>query len=110
MNQYILYFFSLIFVITTIFSDFGLKIQIVSAADQRLETTQAERAILQAEYDNLQVEMAALEKKKEGQKGQTASIDRDISILKTKIKKITIRHKSKKFINKKVRRRNCSKR
>ena len=101
MNRYILYFFSLIFIITTIFSNLSLQTPIASA-DQQLENTQAERAILQAEYDKLQTEMAALEKQKEGQKGQSASIDRDISILKTKIKKSQLDIQAKNLLIKKL--------
>lgn len=102
MNRYILYFFSLIFIATTIFSNFSLKTPIVSAADQQLENTQAELAILQAEYDQIQKEMTALEKRKETEKGQTTSIDRDISILKTKIKKAQIDIKVKNLLIKKL--------
>ncbi len=101
MNRYILYFFSFIFVITLIFSNYTFKTPIAQA-DQKLENTQAERAILQAEYDRLQEEMAALEKKKENQKGQSASIDRDISILKTKIKKAGLDIKAKNLLIKKL--------
>lgn len=86
MNRYILYLFSLIFIITSLFGNYTYKVEI-AYADQQLANTQAERDILQAEYDKLQQEMATLEKQKESQKGQSASIDRDISILKTKIKK-----------------------
>ncbi|MFA6355133.1 MAG: lytic murein transglycosylase [Candidatus Paceibacterota bacterium] len=101
MNRYILYFFSLVFIITTIFSNQVYKIPTANA-DQQLENTQAERAILQAEYDKLQKEMAFLEKRKESQKGQTASIDRDISILKTKIKKAVLDIKAKNLLIKKL--------
>jgi len=100
MNRYILYFFSLIFLITSLFGNL-YKTPIVSA-DQQLENTQAERAILQAEYDKLQTEMAALEKKKESQKGQSASIDRDISILRTKIKKSQLDIQAKNLLIKKL--------
>ena len=102
MNRYILYFFSFIFIITSTFSNYSFQTPIVNAADQQLANTQAERAILQAEYDRLQEEMAALEKKKEGQKGQSASIDRDISILKTKIKKSQLDIQAKNLLIKKL--------
>jgi len=101
MNRYILYFFSLIFIIITIFNNFNDKIP-YTYANQRLETTQAERAILQAEYDRLQVEMAALEKQKDQQKGQSASIDRDIAVLKTKIKKSQLDIQAKNLLIKKL--------
>ncbi len=101
MNRYILYFFSLIFIFSLAFGNFIHKVPNINA-DQQLENTQAERAILQAEYDQLQKEMAALEKQKEKQKGQSASIDRDISVLKTKIKKSQLDIKAKNLLIKKL--------
>ncbi len=101
MNRYILYFFSLIFIITSTFGNYIYTTPIASA-DQQLANTQAERAILQAEYDKLQVEMAALEKQKQNQKGESASIDRDISILKTKIKKSQLDIQAKNLLIKKL--------
>lgn len=101
MNRYILYFFSLIFIFTLTFGNFIHQAPTVNA-DQQLENTQAERALLQAEYDQLQKEMAALEKQKDNQKGQSASIDRDISILKTKIKKSQLDIQAKNLLIKKL--------
>ncbi|MCX6754115.1 MAG: hypothetical protein NTV03_03625, partial [Candidatus Nomurabacteria bacterium] len=101
MNRYILYFFSLIFIFGLAFGNFIHQTPTVNA-DQQLENTQAERAILQAEYDQLQKEMAALEKQKENQKGQSASIDRDISVLKTKIKKSQLDIQAKNLLIKKL--------
>lgn len=101
MNRYILYLFSLIFILGLTFGNFIQNTPIVNAG-QQLENTQAERAILQAEYDQLQKEMAALEKQKESQKGQSASIDRDISILKTKIKQSQLDIKAKNLLIKKL--------
>lgn len=101
MNRYILYFFSLIFISSLAFGNFIYQTPIVNA-DQQLQNTQAERAILQAEYDQLQKEMAVLETQKENQKGQSASIDRDISILKTKIKKSQLDIQAKNLLIKKL--------
>ena len=101
MNRYILYFFSLIFVLSLAFGNFIHQTPIVNA-DQQLENTQAEKAILQAEYDQLQKEMAVLETQKENQKGQSASIDRDISVLKTKIKKSQLDIQAKNLLIKKL--------
>lgn len=101
MNRYILYFFSLIFIFALTFSNFIHQTPTVNA-DRQLENTQAERALLQSEYDQLQKEMAALEKQKENQKGQSASIDRDISILKTKIKKSQLDIQAKNLLIKKL--------
>ncbi len=101
MNRYILYFFTLIFIISTIF--FNLITYTPTArAGQELANSQAERVILQTEYDRLQAEMAQLEKQKIGQQGHTASIDRDIAILKTKIKKSQLDIKAKNILIQKL--------
>lgn len=101
MNRYILHFFSLILVISIVFTGFIYRISTVNA-DQRLETTQAERDILQSEYDQLQKDMAVLDKKIGKTKEESANINRDISILKDKIKKAQLNIKSKNILIKKL--------
>lgn len=101
MNRYILYFFSIIFIFTTIFGTFTYKIPAVYAG-QELENAQADRARLERELSNLEAEIAAKQKELNSQKGQSTSLARDISILTTQIKKAKLDIQAKNIVIKKL--------
>ncbi len=77
-------------------------IPIASAADQALQNAQADRARLQAEYDELVKEIEQKQKELTGQKGQSVSLSRDIAILTTQIKKSKLDIQAKNLIIKKL--------
>ncbi len=89
MRRFIRYslFFLLIFT-------FSIPKVSVYAADQ-LQMAQADKARLEAELASLEKEIAEKQKELEGQKGQSVSITRDISILTTQINKSKLDIKSK---------------
>lgn len=86
MNRYILYFFSLIFIISITFGNIIYQVPIVNAT-QELENAQADRVRLESELSGLEQEIAQKQKELSSQKGQSVSLSRDISILTTQIKK-----------------------
>ena len=101
MNRYILYFFSLLFVISITLGNFTHKTPIAYAA-QELENAQADRARLEKELSNLEAEIAQKQKDLSSQKGQSVSISRDISILTTQIKKAKLDIQAKGLVIKKL--------
>ncbi len=70
--SFLLTFFLVFGVFTPVFAD-------------QLQDAQAQKAKLEAELERLEKEIAQKQKELEGQKGQSASLSRDISILTTKI-------------------------
>ncbi len=101
MNRYILYFFSFIFAVTTIFGNYIYQIPKVDAS-QELELVQADRARLEKDLANLEKEIAQKQKELSSQKGQSVSLSRDISILTTQIKKSKLDIQSKNLVIKKL--------
>jgi hypothetical protein len=71
-------------------------------ADVILENAQADKAKLEEELANLEKEIAAKQKELEGQKGQSVSISRDISILTSQIAKSKLDIKAKNIIIQKL--------
>lgn len=102
MNRYIKYYFSLILIFSIVFTGFTSISTPVYAADQALQNAQADRARLQAEYDQLLLEIAQKQKELDGQKGQSVSLSRDIAILTTQIKKSKLDIAAKNLIIKKL--------
>jgi len=91
MNRYKRY----IFLLTLIFGIFILfSGKQIIFADQ-LQNAQSEKARLESELAQLEQEIALKQKELDGQKGQSASITRDIGILTTKIGKAKLDIKSK---------------
>jgi peptidoglycan hydrolase CwlO-like protein len=101
MNKYIPYFFSFIFIFTSIFGNFIIQTPKVYAG-QELEIAQADRARLESELSGLEKEIAAKQKELSNQKGQSVSISRDISILTTQINKAKLEIKSKNLVIQKL--------
>ncbi len=95
MTRYTGYFFLTIFTIilcvssTTVFAD-------------QLQNAQADRDRLQSELSNLEQEIAQKQQELSGQKGQSVSLTRDISILTTQITKSKLDIKSKNLTIKKL--------
>lgn len=100
-NRYIRYFFSFILIISLLLTSFSSNI-IPVYADQALQNAQADRAKLQAEYDQLLLEIAQKQKELDGQKGQSVSLSRDIAILSTQIKKAKLDISAKNLVIKKL--------
>jgi membrane-bound lytic murein transglycosylase B len=67
----------------------------VLAQQSDLQVAQSDRAKLEADLKQLEAEIAAKQQQLNGQKGQSASLSRDISILKTQIGKAQLDIKSK---------------
>ncbi len=100
-NRYIRHCFSFILIISLLLTSFTSNILPVYA-DQALENAQADRAKLQAEYDQLLQEIAQKQKELDNQKGQSVSLSRDIAILSTQIKKAQLDIKAKNLVIKKL--------
>jgi membrane-bound lytic murein transglycosylase B len=71
-------------------------------ADIILENAQADKARLEAELANLEKEIVAKQKELDGQKGQSVSISRDISILTSQIAKSKLDIKAKNLVIQKL--------
>lgn len=80
MNRAIRYFIS----VTLIFSFF---ISVIPVQADQLQNAQADKARLESELASLEAEIAQKQKELEGQKGQSVSLSRDITILTTQINK-----------------------
>ncbi len=80
MNRAIRYFIS----VTLIFSFF---ISVIPVHADQLQNAQADKARLESELASLEAEIAQKQKELEGQKGQSVSLSRDITILTTQINK-----------------------
>lgn len=65
---------------------------------QTVATTQAERAVLEAQLKDLEAEIAQKQKELEAQKGQSVSLSREIGILKTQITKAQLNIKAKNLL------------
>ncbi len=103
LNRHILYCFSVFLIIGIISSAVvSLSATPVYAAGQALQNAQADRALLQAEYDQLVQEIAQKQKELDSQKGQSGSLSRDISILTTQIKKAKLDIQAKNLVIKKL--------
>jgi membrane-bound lytic murein transglycosylase B len=92
-------FFIFSFIFMLVFAPF---MQSFAADSQQLQTAQADRAKLEAELARLENEIAQKQKELEGQKGQSVSLTRDISILNTQINKSKLDIKSKDLTIKKL--------
>lgn len=72
------------------------------SADVVLDNAQADKARLEAELAKLEKEIAAKQKELDSQKGQSASISRDISILNSQIEKSKLDIKNKNLVIQKL--------
>ena len=91
------------FVLIVMFIAGALMYQIpITRADVVLDNAQADKARLEAELSNLEKEIAAKQKELDGQKGQSVSISRDISILTSQISKSKLDIKAKNLIIQKL--------
>jgi len=88
-------------IVILIFSPLVYKIPVMNA-DVVLDNAQADKARLEAELAKLEKEIAAKQKQLEGQKGQSVSISRDISILTSQISKSKLDIKAKNLIIQKL--------
>lgn len=102
MEKLIRYFFLVILLISvTLNGVTAINIRTVYA-DQVLNNAQADKARLEAELAGLEQEIAQKQKELEGQKGQSVSLSRDISILTTQIKKAKLDIQAKNLTIKKL--------
>lgn len=93
--------FSIIFIFVFILGILAYHVPRISA-DMVLDNAQADKARLEAELAKLEKEIAAKQKELEGQKGQSASISRDISILNSQIQKSKLDIKNKNLVIQKL--------
>ncbi len=93
--------FSFFIIILILLGTFSLKIEPLQAG-VALENAQADKAKLEAELVQLDIEKARLEKQLNSQKGQSTSISRDIAILTTQINKSKLDIKAKNLIIQKL--------
>ena len=92
-------FFIFTFVFILAFSPY---VQVFAADSLQLQNAQADRAKLEAELARLENEIAQKQKELEGQKGQSVSLSRDISVLTTQINKSKLDIKAKDLVIKKL--------
>ena len=71
-------------------------------ANQELDLAQADRSRLEAELTDLEAQIAQKQKELDGQKGQSASLSRDIAILTTQINKAKLDIKAKNLVIQKL--------
>jgi len=102
MSRNIRYIFSFILVIATLLSSFNLTKPTTTYASQALDNAQADKARLESELSSLEQEIAQKQKELDGQKGQSVSLSRDISILTTQIKKSKLDIQAKNLTIKKL--------
>ena len=76
--------------------------QVFAVDSQQLQNAQADRAKLEAELVRLEKEIAQKQKELDGQKGQSVSLSRDITVLTTQINKSKLDIKSKDLTIKKL--------
>jgi len=88
--------FSFIFIVLIIMGCLAYQTPVI--ADVLLENAQADKAKLEAELANLEKEIAAKQKELDTQKGQSVSISRDISILRSQIDKSKLDIKAKNLV------------
>jgi len=88
--------FSFIFIVLIIIGCLAYQTPVI--ADVLLENAQADKAKLEAELANLEKEIAAKQKELDTQKGQSVSISRDISILRSQIDKSKLDIKAKNLV------------
>jgi membrane-bound lytic murein transglycosylase B len=93
--------FSLVLIVIIISSSLFYQIPVIHA-DVVLDNAQADKARLEAELANLEQEITAKQKELDGQKGQSVSISRDISILTSQIAKSKLDIKAKNLIIQKL--------
>ena len=96
------YIFSFILVIAILLSSFNLTKPTTTYASQALDNAQADKARLESELSSLEQEIAQKQKELDGQKGQSVSLSRDISILTTQIKKSKLDIQAKNLTIKKL--------
>ncbi|MDQ5971730.1 MAG: 2 protein [Patescibacteria group bacterium] len=89
--------FSFILILT-----FGFNPLVFAVENQQLQMAQSDKAKLEAELSNLEREIAQKQKELEGQKGQSVSLSRDISILTTEINKSKLNIQAKNLTIKKL--------
>lgn len=100
MNHSIRYFLFSVFLIAIILSPHSLNKPYVYA--DQLDITQAEKAQLESELSSLEQQIIQKQKELDGQKGQSASLSRDISILTTQINKAKLDIQAKNLMIKKL--------
>lgn len=93
--------FSVIFIFLFIIGIVLFKTPIINA-DVKLDNAQAEKAQLEKELADLEKEIAEKQKELDGQKGQSVSISRDISILTSQIQKSKLDIKAKNLVIQKL--------
>ncbi len=93
--------FSFILIFAFFFGVLAYQVPKISA-DVVLDNAQADKARLEAELAKLEKEIAAKQKELDGQKGQSASISRDISILNSQIQKSKLDIKNKNLVIQKL--------
>ena len=81
---------------------FGFDPVVFAVENQQLQMAQSDKAKLEAELSNLEREIAQKQKELEGQKGQSVSLSRDISILTTEINKSKLNIQAKNLTIKKL--------
>lgn len=102
MNHRIQHIFSIILIFIIFLNGFSLNYTVGEAASQALDIAQADRNRLENELASLEKEIAQKQKELAGQKGQSVSLSRDISILTTQIKKSKLDIQAKNLIIKKL--------
>jgi membrane-bound lytic murein transglycosylase B len=85
-----------------LFFVFAPYMQVFAVDSQQLQNAQADRAKLEAELVRLEKEIAQKQKELDGQKGQSVSLSRDITVLTTQINKSKLDIKSKDLTIKKL--------
>jgi len=101
MSFYIKKRFSFILIFIFVISALFYQTPVIKA-DVLLENAQADKARLEAELSNLEQEIAIKQQELNGQKGQSVSISRDISILTSQIAKSKLEIKAKNLIIQKL--------
>jgi membrane-bound lytic murein transglycosylase B len=93
--KHILPVFLLTLMFSTLVTISPIQVRSVYAQSTQLSDAQAQKAALEAELAALEAEIAVKQKELDGQKGQSKSIQNDISVLTTKINKAKLDIKAK---------------
>lgn len=93
--KHILPVFLLTLMFSTLVTISPIQVSSVYAQSTQLSDAQAQKAALEAELASLEAEIAAKQKELDGQKGQSKSLQNDISVLTTKINKAKLDIKAK---------------
>ena len=89
------YFVALLGIIMVIGFSFFISERVFVRAETTISSVDAQKAALEAELAKLEAKIAEKERVLAGQKGETASISRDIKVLTTQIEKTKLDIKSK---------------